>query len=79
MGGGEESKCRKLTGEEEYGMNLSEWVGEGTEDRDDLGGEADRRAGRIGRCFGDGVLVPGEEVGTWGTRGYGVGLKRAKS
>jgi hypothetical protein len=60
-------------------MNLSEWVGEGTEGRDDLGGETERRAGRIGRCFGDGVLVPGDEAGAWGRSGYGVGLKRAKS
>jgi hypothetical protein len=45
--------CRKLTGDEEDGMNRSEWVGEEMKGRD-LGGDAERRVGRIGPCFGDG-------------------------
>ena len=73
--------CRKLTGEEEYGMNLSEWVGEDTVGRD-LGGEAERRMRRGERCLGDGVLCRVAEVvevlGA-GKSGYGVGLNLAKS
>ena len=51
--------CSKLTGDEEYGMNLSECVGDGTVVRD-LGGDTERLASRIERCFGDGVRVRGD-------------------